>query len=153
MRKLLAIIFIFSIVIIGIFTKFYFNNRKGSEKIMDDSNEEDIVLNRYKEMLTAMVDKDENVLNEVIKDGTTFTHMSGKTQTKEEYIADIVSRRLDYKAYKIENPKVTIDGNKGILKAKVSLTANAYGAQGTWPFDTTAYLEKIDGKWYYRNSF
>lgn len=153
MRKLLAIIFIFSIVIIGIFTKFYFNNRKGSEKIMDDSNEEDIVLNRYKEMQQAMVDKDEAKLMEVIKDGTTFTHMSGKTQTKEEYIADIISRRLDYKAYKIENSKVTIDGNKGILKAKVSLTANAYGAQGTWPFDTTAYFEKIDGKWYYRNSF
>lgn len=153
MKKLLAIIFIFSIVIIGIFIKFYFNNKEGSEKIMNDSNEEEIFLSRYKEMLTAMVDKDENVLNEVIKDGTTFTHMSGKTQTKEEYIADIISRRLDYKAYKIENPKVTIDGNKGILKARVSLTANAYGAQGTWPFDTTAYFEKIDGKWYYRNSF
>ncbi len=153
MKKLLAIIFIFSIIIIGIFIKFYFNNKERSEKIVNDSNEEEIILNRYKEMLTAMMDKDENVLNEVIKDGTTFTHMSGKTQTKEEYIADIISRRLDYKAYKIENPKVTIDGNKGILKARVSLTANAYGAQGTWPFDTTAYFEKIDGKWYYRNSF
>ena len=120
---------------------------------MNDSSEKGIILSRYKEMLTAMVDKDEAKLMEVIKDGTTFTHMSGKTQTKEEYIADIISRRLDYKAYKIENLKVTIDGNKGFLKAKVSLTANAYGAQGTWPFDTTAYFEKIDGKWYYRNSF
>lgn len=98
-----------------------------------------------------MVDKDENVLNEVIKDGTTFTHMSGKTQTKEEYIADIVSRRLDYKSYTIEHPEVTIEGNKAVLKARVSLTANAYGAYGTYPFNVTAYFEKINGKWLYRN--
>ena len=153
MRKLLAIIFVFSIVIIGIFTKFYFNNKEGSEKIMNDSSEEGIILNRYKEMLTAMVDKDEAKLMEVIKDGTTFTPMSGKTQTKEEYIADIVSRRLDYKSYTIEHPEVTIEGNKAILKARVSLTANAYGAYGTYPFNVTAYFEKINDKWLYRNSF
>lgn len=123
------------------------------EENMNVSNEEDIVLNRYKEMQQAMVDKDEDVLNEVIKDGTTFTHMSGKTQTKEEYIADIVSRRLDYKSYTIEHPEVTIEGNKAILKARVSLTANAYGAYGTYPFNVTAYFEKINGKWLYRNSF
>jgi hypothetical protein len=79
--------------------------------------------------------------------------MSGKTQTKQEYIADIISKRLDYQAYKIEHPEVTIDGNKAIIKARVSLTARAYGAQGTWPFDAVAYFEKIEGKWYYRNSF
>ena len=120
---------------------------------VDNQDEKEIVLNRYKEMQQAMVDKDESKLNEIIKDGTTFTHMSGQTQTKEEYIADIVSRRLDYQAYKIENPEVTIDGNKAIIKARVSLTANAYGAYGTWPFNTTAYFEKENNKWYYRNQF
>ncbi len=149
MKKIVVIILILLIVIIGIF----FSNKGGSEQVMDDTSEEQIVLNRYKQMQQAMVDKDELTLNEVIKDGTTFTHMSGKTQTKQEYIADIISKRLDYQAYKIEHPEVTIDGNKAILKARVSLTARAYGAQGTWPFDTVAYFEKIDGNWYYRNSF
>lgn len=124
---------------------------KDNNKMSD--NEEEIVLNRYKQMQQAMCDKDEDVLNEVIKDGTTFTHMSGKTQTKEEYIYDIVTKRLDYKSYTIENPEVTIEENKAVLKARVSLTANAYGAYGTYPFNVTAYFEKIDGNWYYRNSF
>lgn len=153
MKKLFVGLFLILMIFIGIFVVCYLNNKKGSEKIVTDSSEEEIVLNRYKEMQQAMCDKDEKVLNEVIKDGTTFTHMSGKTQTKEEYIADIVSRRLDYQSYTIENPKVTIEGNKAILTARVNLTANAYGAQGTYPFNITAYLEKIDGKWYYRNSF
>ena len=117
------------------------------------SNEEEIVLNRYKEMEQAMVDKDIDKLNHIVKDGTTFTHMSGKTQTKEEYFEDIRSGALDYQVYTIENPKVTIEGNKAILKARVTLTANAYGAQGSWPFNVSAYFEKVDGEWLYTNKY
>ena len=120
---------------------------------VNEMNEEEIVLNRYKEMQTAMCDKDEATLNDVIKEGTTFTHMSGMVQTKEEYIADIIAGRLDYQSYTIDNPIITIENNRAILKARVSLTANAYGAQGTYPFNVTAYFERIDGKWYYRNQF
>lgn len=115
--------------------------------------DEDIVLNRYKQMQQAMIDKDEKKLNEVIKEGTTFTHMSGKVQTKEEYIADIICNRLNYQKYSIENPKVSISENRAVLTARVYLTANAYGAQGTYPFNITVYFEKINNIWYYTNKF
>ncbi len=167
-KGIIICLIILVLAIIGVGGYFMlFNNKKSEEKMNNNYQEEEfsmensnvdmsgkeIVLNRYKEMQQAMCDKDEKTLNEVIKDGTTFTHMSGKTQTKEEYISDIINKRLDYQSYKIEHPEVTIDRNKAIIKARVSLTANAYGAQGTWPFDTTAYFEKIDGKWYYTNQF
>lgn len=119
--------------------------------ISDLNNEEEIVLNRYKEMQQAMVDKDIDKLNNIVKDGTTFTHMSGRIQSKEEYFEDIKSGDLDYQSYTIENPKVTIDKNKAILKARVTLTANAYGAQGSWPFNVSAYFERINGDWLYIN--
>ena len=115
------------------------------------SNEEQIVLNRYKEMQQAMVDKDIDKLNKIVKDYTTFTHMSGKTQTKEEYFEDIKTGALDYQSYTIENPSISIEENKAILKARVTLTANAYGAQGTYPFNVSAYFEKVDGEWLYTN--
>ena len=120
----------------------------------DNSNltsEEEIVLNKYKEMQQAMIDKDIDKLNHIVKDGTTFTHMSGKVQTKEEYFEDIITGALDYQAYTIENPSISIEGNKAILKARVTLTANAYGAQGSYPFNITAYFEKVDGEWLYTN--
>lgn len=129
-----------------------FNNLK-NKNVDNLSNEEEIVLNRYKEMQQAMIDKDIDKLNNIVKDGTTFTHMSGKTQSKEEYFADIESKALDYQSYTIENPKVEIDGNKAILTARVTLTANAYGAQGSWPFNVTAYFEKVNNEWLYRNKF
>ena len=124
------------------------------EKNIDNSNlslEEEIILNRYKELEQAMIDKDIDKLNKIVKEGTTFTHMSGKTQSKNEYLEDIRSGALDYQSYTIENPRVTIDGNTAILKAKVTLTARAYGAQGTYPFNISAYFEKIDGEWLYTN--
>lgn len=98
-----------------------------------------------------MVDKDIDKLNNIVKDGTTFTHMSGRTQTKEEYFEDIRIGALDYQSYTIENPSVSIDGNKAILKARVTLTANAYGAKGSYPFNVSAYFEKVDNEWLYTN--
>ena len=115
------------------------------------TNEEEIVLSRYKEMQQAMVDKDIDKLNRIVKDGTTFTHMSGKTQTKEEYFEDIKTGALDYQSYTIENSRISIEGNKAILKARLILTANAYGAQGTYQFNVSAYFEKVDGEWLYTN--
>ena len=127
-------------------------NHKDSN-INNLDNEEENVLNRYKEMQQAMIDKDIDKLNKIVKDGTTFTHMAGRTQTKEEYFEDIRRGSLDYQSYTIEDPKVTIDGNKAILKARVTLTANAYSAQGSYPFNISAYFEKVDGQWLYTNKY
>ena len=125
------------------------NNK--DDNISNLTNDEEIVLNRYKEVQQAMVDKDIDKLNKIVKDGTTFTHMSGKTQTKEDYFKDIRSGALDYQSYTIEISSISIEGNKAILKARVTLTANAYGAQGTYPFNVSAYFEKVDGEWLYTN--
>ena len=123
------------------------------DNISNLTNEEETILNRYKEMQQAMVDKDIDKLNKIVKDGTTFTHMSGKTQTKEEYFEDIKTGALDYQSYTIENSRISIEGNKAILKARVTLTANAYGAQGSYPFNVSAYFEKVDGEWLYTNQY
>ena len=147
--KIVILVVIVLIALGGIFMFNFFKDRSTIENSL--SNEEQIVLSRYKEMQQAMVDKDIEKLREIVKDDTTFTHMSGRTQTREEYFADIESKALDYQSYTIENPVVTIDGNKATLKARVTLTANAYGAQGSYPFNVNAHFEKINNEWLYTN--
>ena len=115
------------------------------------SADEAAVLATYKDVQQAMIDRDIEVLDRIILDGTTFTHMSGKTQTKEEYFADIREGRLDYQSYTMENTKVVIDGDEAILTSRVVLTANAYGAQGSWPFNVTAHFVRVDGEWHMTN--
>ena len=125
------------------------DNELNTENITTD--EEAIILSRYREMRQAMVDKDIEKLDEIVADWTVFTHMSGKTQSKQEYFSDIKSWRLDYQNYKIENPDVIIEWDMATLRARVSLTANAYWAQWTWPFNVSAHFKKIDGIRYYIN--
>ena len=125
--------------------------QQSTEKTEEEQMEEQRVIARYQAVQQAMVDKDIDTLDKIILDGTVFRHMSGKTQTKDEYFADIRNGRLDYQSYTMTDAKVKINGDDATLTCYVVLTANAYGAQGSWPFNVTAHLVKIDGEWYMTN--
>ena len=132
------------------------SNKKGDQYVSVHEGEEgkvmkEEVLERYKTMQQAMVDADTTILNEVISEGTTFRHMSGRVQKKEEYLKDIEDGVLDYRAYTIEDVSVTIDGEDAYVKAKVTLTANAYGTYGSWPFSVNAHFKRINSSWYSTN--
>ena len=114
-------------------------------------NEEEKVLAIYKSMQQAMINKDIDKLDRIVKDGTTFTHMSGKTQTKEEYFGEIADGTLNYYRYKIENGKINVSGNTATLSADVTLTAKVYGTSGSWTLPVNAHFEKINNEWIYTN--
>ena len=114
-------------------------------------NEEEKVLAAYEAMQQAMIDKDIDKLDRIVKDGTTFTHMSGKTQTKEEYFGEIADGTLNYHQYKIAGRKITVNGDTATLSANVTLTANVYGISGSWTLPVNAHFEKINNEWIYTN--
>ncbi len=123
--------------------------QKVSETVYE--NEESKVLEVYENVQQAMIDKDIDTLDRIIKDGTTFTHMSGKTQTKEEYFDEIADGTLNYYKYKIANCNITVNGNRAALKAYVTLTAKVYGISGSWTLRVNPHFEKINGEWIYCN--
>ena len=112
-------------------------------------NEEARVLAAYETIQQAMIDKDIDALDRIIKDGTTFTHMSGKTQTKAEYFGEIADGTLNYYRYKIDGCDITVNGDKATLSADVTLTAKVYGMTGSWTLPVNAHFEKIDNEWIY----
>lgn len=113
------------------------------------SNEEEGVLNRFKELQLAMIEKDFEKLNEIILDNYQLTHMSGRKQNKEDFIDEIMNGTLNYYESIINYPEIIINGNQAILIADVTLDANVYGAKGRWTLDTKANFKKIDGQWYF----
>ena len=123
------------------------DNKMESIENNASKNEEDVVLKRYKEMQQAMIDKDIKKLDEIVKDGTTFTHMSGKVQTKEEYFSDIEQGLLNYKKYTIENPNVTINENKATLSAKKCIIKPAVHQIETHPFYPEHDLKALGEKY------
>ncbi|WP_295620492.1 nuclear transport factor 2 family protein [uncultured Methanobrevibacter sp.] len=114
---------------------------------LNDDQEE--VLERFIEFQYAMIEKDSEKLNELLGDNYTLTLMSGKTQTKDEYIGEIMDGTLNYYKSTINNPIIMIrEKDKALLKADVTLDAKVYGMKGTWTLHSEQTMEKINGKWY-----
>ena len=114
---------------------------------LNDDQEE--VLERFIEFQYAMIEKDLEKLNELLEDNYTLTHMSGKTQTKDEYIGEIMDGTLNYYESIINNPIITIkEKDKALLKVDVTLDAKVYGMKGTWTLHSEQTMEKINEKWY-----
>lgn len=113
------------------------------------TKQEEEVLKRFKEFQKAMIEKDYTKLNEIIHDNYTLTHMSGKTQTKQEYIDEIMDGTLNYYKSTINNPIISIEKDeKAVLKADVTLDAKVYGIKGTWTLHSQQSMKKINDKWY-----
>lgn len=159
LRKRFGIVFPVSVILLILCSCSLMLNQRGSDAKVkpqqQESEEEEMdeqrVIARYQAVQQAMIDKDIDTLDEIILDGTTFRHMSGKTQTKNEYFADIRDGRLDYQSYSMTDAGVVVDGDDAILSCRVVLTANAYGAQGSWPFNVKVHLVRVDGEWYMTN--
>lgn len=108
------------------------------------------VLDAYQAMQQAMVSADHDALRAIVEDGTIFTHMSGATQTKEEFISE-VGGPLTYYHSDIRDVDVTIDGDWATVRGTVALTANAYGARGTFPLTVNQGMHRVNGRWLYAN--
>ncbi len=115
------------------------------------THEGQAVLAAFERIQQAMVEKDLDTLYASVTDDKTFTHMSGKTQTKEEFFGEIENGTLNYYAYKIENPQVHLNGSYACLTTTTTLTARVYGFSGSWPLRTEAWFQNIGGEWIYCN--
>ena len=115
------------------------------------SREELAVLYCWAEYNQAMTDADIDTLRRLVPEDMTFRHMSGRTQTREEYFADIADGSLNYITTELKNPVITVDGDHAVITCTTVLTANAYGASGSWPFTGTRSFEKRGGAWMLAN--
>ena len=100
----------------------------------------------------AMTDADIDTMRKLVSEDMTYTHMSGMTQTREEYFADIEDGSLRYFTIGIDSPKVGVSGDTASVTYTSVLNANAYGARGTYRMKGTHYYEKRNGEWIAVNS-
>ena len=109
------------------------------------------VLAAYEAIQRAMIEKDVETLDRLYLDGMTLTHMSGKVQTKAEFFGEIADGTLNYFAYDIHDPQITVNGDEAALSASVTLTAKVYGASGSWTLPVNAHFTRINGQWIAHN--
>jgi hypothetical protein len=129
-----------------------FDVRDGRAVVTADTsrlNDEQLeVLAAYQAMQQAMVDADHDAMRDIVEEGTTFTHMSGYTQTKDEFIAE-VGGPLTYFHSDVRDVDIVVDGDWATLTGTVALTARAYSSEGTFPLKVRQMLHRVDGRWLY----
>lgn len=106
------------------------------------------ILERFMDFQQAMIDKDLQKLNETISDEFILTHMSGKKQTKLEFIDEIKDGTLNYYKTTINNPDIVEYDEKAIFDAEITLDAKVYGIKGTWTLHSMQEMKKINNEWY-----
>lgn len=111
------------------------------------ASDESEIMAVYENLQNAMINKDIEYMDSIIDDTATFTHITGKVQTKEEYLGEIKDGILNYFEYEILEPDLSVDGDTAYLKAITKLTARVYGASGTWPLRTGVHFRKDDNGW------
>lgn len=117
-----------------------------SERIFSDIEKE--VLDCFVEYQQALIDKDEDKLDQLLADDYTLTHMSGKKQTKSEFIAEVMNGTLNYFKSEIADPNILFDDDENAtFIADVKLTAKVYGTDGSWTLNTVMDFKKINGHW------
>lgn len=94
----------------------------------------------------AMVSRDIETLRSLMADDLVLVHMSGQTQSKEEWLEEIKNETMRYYSIEIENLRITVDGNKATATYTSIMDARIWGSRGTWRMNSTMNLEKTENR-------
>jgi hypothetical protein len=94
-----------------------------------------------------MVDADVDALDLLLAPGFVLVHITGYTQPKTEWLAEIASGSMRYHAIRQRSVAVAVDGDTATLVARNAVEATIWGSHATWPLEMTTQLIRVDGVW------
>ena len=100
------------------------------------------------EWCKAMVDADTEKLGSMMADDIILRHITGQTQTKQEWLDEVASGSMDY--HNIEQRDVDIkfiNSETADVSFTSVITATIWGSNGTWTLHNKMRLTRINGHW------
>ncbi len=106
------------------------------------------IIQLYKEMYTAMINKDQAELERVHDDSFVLVHMTGMRQSKEVYISSIMDGALNYYSASHEDMQVEVKGDTAVLIGRSRVNAAVFGGgKHTWRLQLRFQLVNKNGEW------
>ncbi len=106
------------------------------------------IIQLYKEMYTAMINKDRPELERVHDESFVLVHMTGMRQTKDAYITAIMDDTLNYYSATHEEMQVKLNGDTAVLTGRSKVTAAVFGGgRHTWRLQLRFQLVKKNAEW------
>ena len=107
------------------------------------------VFERLIELDESIISKDIEKLQELLDESFILRHMSGKIQSKEEFLDELSGNILNYFKSSMYKPTITIHDDEAEVLVDNRLKARVYGIDGEWTLHSTIILKKINQKWYF----
>lgn len=97
----------------------------------------------HREMMRAMLGARTDQLGGLLDDAYVLTHMTGRRQSKRDWLVAIDAGEMRYHAAKEEAVEVEVAGDTATVVSRSVVTATIYGARGTWNLQlNTAYARR-----------
>ena len=110
--------------------------------------DQEAIENCYEKMYQGMLDKERELLSEVLHDSFVLIHMTGMRQPKEAFIRAVVDGTLNYYTASHQRMDVDIAGDNAVLVGKTLVNAAVFGGrQHTWRLQQDLKLVKENGTW------
>ncbi|MET3557464.1 PBP1b-binding outer membrane lipoprotein LpoB [Streptococcus rupicaprae] len=116
------------------------------EEMLTQADKEEMIV-IFEQMRQAMIDKDMATLDAILPDDYLAVHITGRTQTKAEWLADIENGEMNYYDFLDTAYTFSQEGDRVLMQVKQRIHAKIYGSEGTWSVPGDRYFQKIDGQW------
>lgn len=114
---------------------------------MDDK---ELLMQCYHKMYQGMIQKDMNLLDEVLDESFVLVHMTGMRQTKKQYMDYIANGTLNYYSEKTDGIDITVSGESAQFVGKSKVNAAVFGGgKNLWRLRLSMKAIKRNGKWYF----
>ena len=111
-------------------------------------NDKAVITNLYHDMYTAMINKDEAKLAQILHDDFVLIHMTGMHQAKNEYINAIAHGVLNYYTEDTDNVIISVNSNTAELIGRSRVNAAVFGGgRHTWRLQLDISLVKNGDNW------
>lgn len=114
---------------------------------IDSNTNEAAVTHVFRLIYQAMLSADTEMLDTLLSDNFTLTHMTGRVQSKSEWLTDIETGRMTYHSTQEVSTTVSTSGDQLTLIGRNHTDASIYGTRATWPLQLTTVFIQNQGRW------
>ncbi|MEE0028152.1 MAG: nuclear transport factor 2 family protein [Atopobiaceae bacterium] len=102
----------------------------------------------YRSMYRFMIARDVERLGALLDDSFVLVHMTGRRQSKDEFLKSVSTGALRYFSEVEESCLAHVDGDKATCRGRSLVEASPFGAgRSTWRLQQDMDFVRRDGKW------
>jgi len=109
--------------------------------------DEQAIAARVEKLRVAMIAADKEVLDELTAPSLNYVHSTGRLETKQEFIENLLSGKSDFVTMDLTDHAITLNGDVAIVRHKLTAQTNDGGKPGSANIGVMQVWQKQNGVW------